>query len=81
MEGVTPGMVVGVNTEVIAGEKLIITAGAIDTHGESFLILRLCFWSSHSPGLAVHYICPQLWTEALASGTVRLNLLIAQKGH
>ena len=35
MEGVTPGMVVGVNTEVIAGEKLIITAGAIDAHGES----------------------------------------------
>lgn len=37
MEGVTPGMVVGVNTEVIAGEKLIITAGAIDTHGQCIL--------------------------------------------
>ncbi|TNY21571.1 putative urease [Rhodotorula diobovata] len=32
MEGVTEGMVVGVNTEVIAGEKLILTAGAIDAH-------------------------------------------------
>ncbi|KAI5481304.1 hypothetical protein MNV49_004926 [Pseudohyphozyma bogoriensis] len=48
MASVTPGMIVGVNTEVIAGEKLIITAGSIDAH--------------------VHYICPQLWTEALASG-------------
>lgn len=33
MDGVTPGMVVGVNTETIAGEKLILTAGAQDVHG------------------------------------------------
>lgn len=33
MEGVTPGMIVGVNTEVIGGEGLIVTAGAIDAHG------------------------------------------------
>jgi urease subunit alpha len=32
MAGVTDGMVVGVTTEVIAGEGLIVTAGAIDTH-------------------------------------------------
>jgi len=32
MEGVTPGMVVGVNTEVIAGEGLILTAGGLDVH-------------------------------------------------
>ncbi len=32
MAGVTPGMVVGVTTEVIAGEGLIVTAGGIDTH-------------------------------------------------
>ncbi len=32
MAGVTPGMVVGVSTEVIAGEGLIATAGAIDSH-------------------------------------------------
>lgn len=31
-DGVTEGMVVGSNTEVIAGEKLIVTAGAIDAH-------------------------------------------------
>jgi urease len=50
-DGVTLGMIVGVNTEVIAAEKMIVTAGAVDAH--------------------VHFICPQLWTEALASGTVR----------
>eukprot|EP00271_Cylindrocystis_brebissonii_P023219 TRINITY_DN950_c0_g2_i1.p1 TRINITY_DN950_c0_g2~~TRINITY_DN950_c0_g2_i1.p1 ORF type:complete len:866 (+),score=179.55 TRINITY_DN950_c0_g2_i1:1232-3829(+) len=32
MDGVSPGMLVGVNTEVIAGEGLILTAGGIDTH-------------------------------------------------
>jgi urease subunit alpha len=32
MAGVTPGMIVGVTTEVIAGEGLIVTAGGIDTH-------------------------------------------------
>jgi len=32
MDGVDPNMIVGTTTEVIAGEKLILTAGAIDTH-------------------------------------------------
>ncbi|ORX36344.1 hypothetical protein BD324DRAFT_489307 [Kockovaella imperatae] len=32
MEGVTDGMIVGSCTEVVAGEKLIVTAGAIDVH-------------------------------------------------
>ena len=32
MAGVTPGMIVGVTTEVIAGEGLIVTAGGLDTH-------------------------------------------------
>jgi urease subunit alpha len=32
MAGVTPGMVVGVTTEAIAAEGLIVTAGAIDAH-------------------------------------------------
>jgi urease alpha subunit len=32
MDGITPGMVVGASTEAIAGENLIVTAGAIDTH-------------------------------------------------
>src|SRR6202165_3164842 len=32
MAGVTPGMIVGVTTEAIAGEGMILTAGAIDSH-------------------------------------------------
>lgn len=32
MEGVHPDLVVGASTEVIAGEKLIVTAGAVDAH-------------------------------------------------
>jgi urease subunit alpha len=48
MAGVTPGMVVGVTTEAIAGEGLILTAGGLDTH--------------------IHFICPQLSADALASG-------------
>ncbi len=32
MAGVSPGMIVGVTTEVIAGEGLIVTAGGLDTH-------------------------------------------------
>jgi urease subunit alpha len=32
MAGVSPGMIVGVTTEVIAGEGMILTAGGIDTH-------------------------------------------------
>ena len=32
MAGVSPGMVVGVNTEAIAGEGMILTVGGLDTH-------------------------------------------------
>ncbi|GFN92598.1 urease [Plakobranchus ocellatus] len=52
MDGVKENMVVGACTEVIAGEGLILTAGALDTH--------------------VHFICPQLIREALASGITTL---------
>jgi urease alpha subunit len=48
MAGVTPGMVCGVNTEAIAAEGLIVTAGGFDAH--------------------VHFICPQICDEAIASG-------------
>jgi urease len=41
-------MIVGACTEAIAGEGLIVTAGAVDTH--------------------VHFVCPQLVREAIASG-------------
>ncbi len=52
MADVTPGMVVGVTTEAIASEGMILTAGGLDTH--------------------VHYICPQLYEEAIASGLTTL---------
>lgn len=52
MAGVTPGMVVGVNTEAIAGEGSILTAGGLDTH--------------------IHFICPQIATEAVAAGLTTL---------
>jgi urease subunit alpha len=32
MDGITPGMVIGASTEVIAGEHLFLTAGGIDAH-------------------------------------------------
>lgn len=40
-DGVTPNMVVGASTEVIAGENLIATAGGIDTHVH-FICPQLC---------------------------------------
>ncbi|TDH68109.1 hypothetical protein CCR75_004202 [Bremia lactucae] len=52
MDYVTTNLIVGVNTEVIAGEGLLLTAGGVDTH--------------------VHFICPQLCTEALSSGVTTL---------
>ncbi|ETW10021.1 urease, alpha subunit, variant 1 [Aphanomyces invadans] len=52
MDGVQDDMVVGVNTEVIAGEGLVVTAGGVDTH--------------------VHFICPQLFDEAISSGLTTL---------
>jgi urease subunit alpha len=52
MADVTPGMVVGVTTEAIAGEGHILTAGGLDTH--------------------VHFICPQIADEAIASGLTTL---------
>ena len=48
MAGVDDNLIIGVTTEAIAGEGLIITAGGFDSH--------------------VHYICPQLCPEAIASG-------------
>jgi urease subunit alpha len=52
MAGVSPGMVVGAGTEVIAAEGKIVTAGGLDAH--------------------VHFICPQLVTEALSAGLTTL---------
>ena len=42
MTGVTDGMIVGVNTEAIAGEGLIVTAGAVDSHIH-FICPQICY--------------------------------------
>jgi len=52
MDGVHPDLVIGPETEIIAGNGRILTAGAIDAH--------------------VHFICPQIVDEALASGITTL---------
>ncbi|MDB1089103.1 urease subunit alpha [Streptomyces sp. ACA25] len=52
MDGVHPELVIGPETEIIAGNGRILTAGGIDAH--------------------VHFICPQLVDEALASGITTL---------
>jgi urease alpha subunit len=49
MNGVTPGMVVGAATEVIAGEGKIVTAGGIDAHVH-FICPQLV-WTALSAGL------------------------------
>lgn len=51
---IQPGITIiaGPSTEIIAGEGMIVTAGAIDTH--------------------IHFICPQQFDEALATGTTTL---------
>ncbi|KUM74953.1 urease subunit alpha [Streptomyces griseorubiginosus] len=52
MDGIHPDLVIGPETEVIAGNGRILTAGGIDAH--------------------VHFICPQIADEALASGVTTL---------
>ncbi len=49
MDGVTPGIVVGAGTEVIAGEGKIVTAGGIDSHVH-FICPQLV-WAALSGGL------------------------------
>ncbi len=52
IDGVHPDLVIGPETEIVAGNGRILTAGAIDAH--------------------VHFICPQIADEALASGITTL---------
>ncbi len=52
MSGVDPNLLIGVGTEVISADGMLLTAGGIDTH--------------------VHFTCPQLADEAIASGVTTL---------
>jgi urease subunit alpha len=49
MDGVTPGMILGASTEVIAGENRIVTAGGIDSHVH-FICPQLV-WAALSGGI------------------------------
>ena len=49
MDGVTPGMVIGAGTEVIAGEGTVATAGGIDTHVH--MISPQQVWAALSNGI------------------------------
>jgi urease subunit alpha len=49
MDGVTPGLVIGASTEVIAGEGTIATAGGVDTHVH--MISPQQVWAALSNGI------------------------------
>jgi urease subunit alpha len=49
MDGVTPGLVIGASTEVIAGEGTVATAGGIDTHVH--MISPQQVWAALSNGI------------------------------
>jgi urease subunit alpha len=49
MDGVTPGMILGASTEVIAGENRIVTAGGIDSH--IHFICPQLVWAALSGGV------------------------------
>ncbi|HEY2118482.1 MAG TPA: urease subunit alpha [Candidatus Acidoferrum sp.] len=49
MDGVTPGMILGAGTEVIAGENRIVTAGGIDSH--IHFICPQLVWAALSGGI------------------------------
>jgi urease subunit alpha len=53
MDGVSPGMVIGPGTEVIAGENRIVTAGAIDAHVH--LICPQLVWEALSAGVTTMF--------------------------
>lgn len=61
MDGVTEGMIVGSSTEVIAGEKMIITAGAIDAHVHYICVdlwREVCRFPSEIPKCSVDLMFP-----------------------
>ena len=61
MAGVDPQMVVGVTTEVIAGEGKILTAGGLDTH-----IHFICPQQAHEAIKCREYAAAErIWTQAI----------------
>ncbi|OJH42470.1 urease subunit alpha [Cystobacter ferrugineus] len=96
MAGVTPGLVVGVTTEVIAGEGHIVTAGGIDTHihficpqqADEALASGVTTWVGGGTGPATGSkattCTPGMWNILRmleATDTLPLNIGITGKGN
>ncbi|RKG88692.1 urease subunit alpha [Corallococcus sp. CA049B] len=96
MAGVTPGMVVGVTTEVIAGEGLILTAGGLDTHihfispqqADEAIASGITTWVGGGTGPATGTnattCTPGAWNLARmleATDTLPLNIGLTGKGN
>ncbi|MHA7634616.1 urease subunit alpha [Corallococcus sp. M7] len=96
MAGVTPGMVVGVTTEVIAGEGLILTAGGLDTHihfispqqADEAIASGITTWVGGGTGPATGTnattCTPGAWNLARmleATDTIPLNIGLTGKGN
>ncbi|MBN9681848.1 MULTISPECIES: urease subunit alpha [unclassified Corallococcus] len=96
MAGVTPGLVVGVTTEVIAGEGLILTAGGLDTHihfispqqADEAIASGITTWVGGGTGPATGTnattCTPGAWNLARmleATDTLPLNIGLTGKGN
>lgn len=96
MAGVTPGMVVGVTTEVIAAEGLILTAGGLDTHihfispqqADEAIASGITTWVGGGTGPATGTnattCTPGAWNLARmleATDTLPLNIGLTGKGN
>ncbi|XHF30490.1 urease subunit alpha [Corallococcus exercitus] len=96
MAGVTPGMVVGVITEVIAGEGLLLTAGGLDTHihfispqqADEAIASGITTWVGGGTGPATGTnattCTPGAWNLARmleATDTLPLNIGLTGKGN
>ena len=96
MAGVTPGMVVGVTTEAIAGEGLIVTAGGLDTHihficpqqADEALASGVTTWvgggTGPATGTKATTCTPGVWNlqrMLQATDTLPLNIGLTGKGN
>ncbi len=75
MAGVSPSLVVGSGTEVIAGEKLILTAGALDAH------IHFICPQQVTEALACRYHNDDRWRNRPECGTERDNVHTEPVGH
>ncbi|GJJ09547.1 hypothetical protein Clacol_003770 [Clathrus columnatus] len=78
-EGITPGMIVAGSTEVVAGENMIVTSGAIDAHVHYICPQQI--WEAIASGKSVDYnysTCGRMFTSV---DTMAGNFLFTGKGN